>query len=73
MKITLVDFLYTFNDDTRVEVIDHTDNKIIFSGYADVVIRDINSAYEEFSIDLSKPYNYAEIKGGKLVVYPDIE
>jgi len=72
MKITLVDFLYTFNDDTPVEVVNPDTKELIFSGYAGVVIRDINSAYDEFSIDLGS-YNYAEIERGKLVIYPDIE
>ena len=72
MKVDLADFLFAFNDDTRVEVIDHTNDEIIFSGYADVVIRKIEKSDNEFYIDLGRPYNYAEIKSGKLIVYPDI-
>ena len=73
MKVNLVDFIYAFDNDTYVEVIDHTNDKRIFSGDVMKVIRMINRSDNEFYINLGRPYCYAEIKSGKLIVYPDIE
>jgi hypothetical protein len=71
MKINLVDFIYAFPSETRVEVLDHYDDERIFSGTAEDVIRMINRSDYSYTIDLGRPYNYAEVKSGRLVVYPD--
>ena len=72
-QIDLADFIYAFNPDTRVELIDHYDGERIFSGTAEEVLRMLDRSDNEYFIRFGSPINYAEIKSGKLIVYPDYQ
>ena len=73
MRIDLSTYLYSFAGITQVEVKEPTMNEVIFSGYVDSVIQQIEEDYDhEYYVLLGKSETYAMISRGKLIVYPEM-
>lgn len=73
-KVDLSTYLYSFADITQVEVKDHITGEVLFSGYADNVVQQIQKDdTHEYSVTLGRSITYSMISRGKLIVYPDID